>query len=160
MVDLDPHTKYRRDHLITGTRQVNPAPCKNSLECPPGSLPHMGTHTATPSPHATDLTSHSLAYVSRWIRLQPARDPPSRLGGGQPFSCLTTSRQHSRKYRNTTALHKHRTDLATVETSPQDRDLPHTTNIEDRGRLLQTHIQSEFASLANKYTNNTCPLPI
>ena len=117
----------------------------------------MGTYTTTPSAHETDLTSHSLANASQRPRLQPTRAPPSRLGGGQPFSCLTTSRPHSRKNRNTPALHIHRTYLAEVETSPQDRDLTYITKMEDWAHLLQTHTHSEFASLANKYTNNMCP---
>jgi hypothetical protein len=150
MADLEPHPGYHRDHLITDTRRDSTAPSKNSLDCPPGSLPNMGTHTATPSPHATDFISHSLANESQWVRFQSTRDPPSRLGGGKPFNCLITLRQYSRKYRNTSELHKHRTTLATFETSPQDRDLPYIKKIEDRAHLLQTHTHSEFASLANK----------
>jgi hypothetical protein len=160
MADIDPHKGYHRDHPIANTRQDNTTPCKNYLDCPPGfppPPPHMGTYTATPSPHETDLTSHSLDNASQRARLQPIRDPPSRLEGGQPFSCLTTSRSQSRKHRNAPALHKHLTNLATVEASPQDRDLPYITKLEDWAHLLQNHIHSEFASLANKYTNITCP---
>jgi len=61
MADLDPHRGHHRDHLITDTNRDNTASCKNSIDCPPGSLAQMGTHTVTPSLNEMDLTYHSLA---------------------------------------------------------------------------------------------------
>ena len=83
IANLDPHQMHHRDHLITGTSRDNIASRKNYLDYPPGSLPHVGAHKATPSLNETDLTSHSLANAS-----QRARPQPTRLGGVSPSAHL------------------------------------------------------------------------
>jgi len=147
MADLEPHTWYHRDHLITGTRASDTTTSPNTSS----NIASPRSHGLTPrSGRAATQRIYSTAPrapAPRWNKLSfviIGDAPHTRLGGGQPLSIPSTTRPYAHAYKET-SLHKHKHVLAPTTAVTPGPDLLTITRIEDWANLLQTHNRKDFA---------------